>query len=135
MCISLAGESVPCCSRIVPGPVQTVPLFIIGSLSLDGAICGVRDGCSIEPLRIRETDSVEARVTLPRSEPVYLSGACQLNICLPLFVPFMKRASLRHLWEGHPQRGSLSLWTVHNTVTSLLQQTLFVDCKYFLELS
>lgn len=51
---------------------------------------------------IRKAYSVEVKVALPRNELVYLSGPCQLNICLGDFLQFMKRGILKNLGEGLP---------------------------------
>lgn len=51
---------------------------------------------------IRKAYSVEVKVALPRNKLVYLSGPCQLNICLRDFLQFMKRGILKNLGEGHP---------------------------------
>lgn len=45
---------------------------------------------------IREAYSVEVKVALPRNEVVYLSGPCQLNICLRDILRFMKRGILKN---------------------------------------
>ncbi len=50
---------------------------------------------------IRKAYSVEVKVALPRNELVYLSGPCQLNICLRDFLQFMKRVILKNLERGH----------------------------------
>lgn len=51
---------------------------------------------------ITKAYSVEVKAALPRNELVYLSGPCQLNICLRDFQQFMKKGILKDLGEGHP---------------------------------
>lgn len=61
-------------------------------------------------LGIRKAYSVEVEVALARNELVYLSGPCQLNICLRDFLQFMKRGMLKNLGEGHPCLSSAQRW-------------------------
>lgn len=73
-------------------------------LVLDGAaVCGVKGGCNTEH-RVLESTYAQLRfgVALPRNELVYLSGPCQLNICLRNFLQFMKRGYIEESrgWEG-----------------------------------
>lgn len=77
-------------------------LFIIETLSSDQAICGVKDGCNMEYRVLERHTEFEVKVTLPRNEVVYLSGPCQLNICLRDILRFMKTGVLKNLGEGHP---------------------------------
>lgn len=43
---------------------------------------------------ITKAYSVEVKAALPRKELVYLSGPCQLNICLRDFLQFMKKGHI-----------------------------------------
>lgn len=104
-------ESVQCFAFISVG-LQDCPrasanissLFIIETLSLDGAaICGAKDGCNTEHWVLESTyTQLRFGVALPRNELVYLSGPCQLNICLRNFLQFMKRGHIEESrgWEG-----------------------------------
>lgn len=54
--------------------------------------------------------SVEVKAALPRNELVYLSGPCQLNICLRDFLQFMKKGHI----EG--SRGGSSLFNISSRI-------------------
>lgn len=97
------------------------------TLSLDQAICGVKDGCNIAA-GITKAYSVEVTAALPRNELVYLSGPCQLNICLRDLLQFMKKGHI----EGYGGGSSLLNISLSSRVMHFLLKTVQMRVRLFI---